>query len=60
MFVSFLIVVIVAIIGVTVGELSATYDFLLPYVEFLNYALYGAIAIFLVFTVISIIKAIKK
>ena len=60
MFISFLILVIVAILGITVTELAKTYEFLAVVVPYCNYALWGALALFLIFSIISIVKAIKK
>ena len=60
MFVSFLILVICAILRLSIGELAKTYDFLASWVLYTNWALYGALALFLVFVVVGIIKAIKK
>ena len=60
MFISFLILVIVAILSISVSELAKTYEFLTVVVSYTNIALYGALVLFLIFAVISIIKAIKK
>lgn len=60
MFVSFLILVIVAILGLSITELSKTYEFLVSWVSYCNIAMWVALGLFLVFAVIGIIKYIKK
>ena len=60
MFISFLMLVIVAILVVVVTKLSTTYQFLVPYITYCNWALWGALALFLIFTVVGLIKYIRK
>ncbi len=60
MFVSFLILIIAGILTLSVSELAKTYEFLLAWVPYTKWALIIAVILFLTFTAISIIKAIKK
>ena len=60
MFVSFLILVIVSILVVSITKLSTLYEFLVPYVSYCNIALWVALALFILFTVIGLIKYIFK
>ena len=60
MFVSFLILIIAGILTLSVSELAKTYEFLLAWVLYTKWALVIAVILFLTFTVISVIKAIKK
>ena len=60
MFISFLILIIVAIVGISITELANTYEFLAVAIPYCNYALYGAIGLFVLFVIISIVKEIKK
>ena len=60
MFVSFLILVIVGILTISITELSTRWDFLISWVPYCRTALLVAVVIFLIFVVVSIIKAIKK
>ncbi len=60
MFVSFLILVIVAILRVSVVELAAKWEFFITLIPYLDISLWVALALFVVFVVIDIIKAFKK
>ena len=60
MFISFLILVIVGILTISVIELSARFDFLLSWVPYFNTFLTVAVIIFMIFVVIAMIKAIRK
>ena len=60
MFISFLILVIVGILTISITELSTRFDFLLSWIPYCHYAFIGASVIFLIFVVIALIKAIKK
>lgn len=57
---SFIILVIVLILRIGIEELALTYDFLLSWVQYFDYALLGTAVIFVIFVVIYIVKAIKK
>lgn len=59
MFLSFLILVIVAILYLSIKKLSTIYQFLIPYVTYCNWALWGVLALFLLFAIIGLIKYIK-
>lgn len=60
MFISFLILVIVGILTISITELSTRFDFLLSWVPYCKTALIIAFVLFLIFVVIAVIKAIKK
>lgn len=60
MFVSFLILVIVAILRVSVVELASKWEFFITLIPYVDIALWVALALFVVFVVIDIIKAFKK
>ncbi|MBQ9782385.1 MAG: hypothetical protein IJW26_04295 [Clostridia bacterium] len=60
MFVSFLILVIVAILRVSVVELATKWEFFITLIPYVDIALWVALALFVVFVVIDIIKAFKK
>ena len=60
MFISFLILVIVGILTISITELSTRFDFLVSWLPYCNYALIVTVVIFLIFVGISVVKAIKK
>ena len=57
---SFIILVISLVLRTGVVELSKTYDFLLSWIQYFDYLLYGTAVIFVIFVVIYLIKVIKK
>ena len=60
MFISFLILVIVGILTISITELSTRFEFLLSWVPYCRYALIGAFVLFAIFVLIGIFKAVKK
>lgn len=57
---SFIILIIALILRIGVEELALTYDFLLSWITYFDWALIGTVVIFVIFVVIYIVKAIKK
>ena len=60
MFISFLILIIVSILKIGITELSTRFDFLSSTLIYLNISFWFALILFLLFTLVSIIKAFKK
>ena len=60
MFVSFLILVIVAILRVSVVELASKWEFFITLIPYVDIALWVALSLLVVFVVIDIIKAFNK
>ncbi len=60
MFVSFLILLIVAILRISLVELSSKWEFFFTVIPYVDTALWVAVGLFIVFTLIAVIKAFKK
>ena len=60
MFLSFLILVIVGILTISITELSTQWDFLISWIPYCKSLLVFTVVLFLIFTLIAIIRAIKK
>ncbi len=60
MFPSFLILVIIAILRISLVELSSKWEFFFSVIPYVDFALWVALGLFVLFTIIAVIKEFKK
>lgn len=55
---SFVVLVLAGLLRITAGTLTGTFSWISKILPYLNYTVYGALALFGLFTVIALVKAI--